>query len=69
VARSLIRLYGKALKTARFASIGPLASATLRELGFEPAVEASPQTTAGLVDAILNTVLVEGRASRGGGSR
>jgi uroporphyrinogen III methyltransferase/synthase len=53
VARSLVRLYGDALRPARFATIGPLASATLRELGFEPTVEADPQTTAGLVDAIL----------------
>jgi uroporphyrinogen III methyltransferase/synthase len=53
VARSLAKLYGDRLRTARFASIGPLASATLREFGLEPAVEASPQTTAGLVHAIL----------------
>jgi uroporphyrinogen III methyltransferase/synthase len=53
VARSLARLYGDALRSARFATIGPLASATLRELGFEPTVEADPQTTAGLVQAIL----------------
>jgi uroporphyrinogen III methyltransferase/synthase len=53
VARSLVKLYGDRLRSARFATIGPLASATLRELGFEPAVEASPQTTAGLVEAIL----------------
>lgn len=53
VARSLATLYGDRLRGARFATIGPLASATLRDLGFEPAVEANPQTTAGLVDAIL----------------
>jgi uroporphyrinogen III methyltransferase/synthase len=53
VARSVARLYGDAVRRARFASIGPLASATLRELGLEPAVEAVPSTTAGLVDAIL----------------
>ena len=53
VARSLAKLYGDALRRARFATIGPLASAALRDLGFEPAVEAAPQTTAGLVDAIL----------------
>jgi len=53
VARSLVKLYGDRLRGARFASIGPLASATLRGLGFAPAVEADPQTTAGLVEAIL----------------
>jgi uroporphyrinogen III methyltransferase/synthase len=52
-ARSLARLYGAALGTARFASIGPLTSAALRELGYEPAVEASPHTTGALADAIL----------------
>jgi uroporphyrinogen III methyltransferase/synthase len=52
VARSLVRLYGHRLHSARFAAIGSLASATLRDLGFEPTVEAAPQTTAGLVDAI-----------------
>jgi uroporphyrinogen III methyltransferase/synthase len=51
--RSLVRLYGDALKKARLASIGPIASATLRELGYEPAAEASPQTTTALVEAIL----------------
>lgn len=59
-ARSLVRLYGEALRRARFATIGPLASATLRELGYEPAVEAQPQTTAGLVDAILHAHLERG---------
>jgi uroporphyrinogen III methyltransferase/synthase len=52
-ARALARLYGTALGRARFASIGPLTSATLRELGYAPAVEASPHTTTALVEAIL----------------
>ncbi len=52
-AQSLDRLYGKSLGAIRFASIGPIASASLRELGYEPAVEASPQSTDGLVEAIL----------------
>ncbi len=51
-ARSLSRLYGESLRHARLASIGPLTSATLRNLGFEPAVEACPHTVAGLIDAI-----------------
>jgi uroporphyrinogen III methyltransferase/synthase len=50
--RSLARLYGDALRGARFAAIGPLASAAVRELGIEPAVEAEPHTTAALVEAI-----------------
>jgi len=52
-ARSLAHLYGDALRNARLASISPLTSTALRDLGHEPAVEASPHTTAGLVDAIL----------------
>jgi len=53
-ARSLVRLYGEALRSARLASISPLTSTALRELGFEPAAEASVHTAAGLVDAILH---------------
>jgi uroporphyrinogen III methyltransferase/synthase len=55
VARSVVRLYGAALRSVRFASIGPLASATLRELGFQAAVEAAPPTMDGLVAAIRRT--------------
>jgi uroporphyrinogen III methyltransferase/synthase len=51
-ARALAHLYGAALGSARFASIGPLASGTLRELGYVATVEASPHTTAALVEAI-----------------
>jgi uroporphyrinogen III methyltransferase/synthase len=53
IARSAIRLYGDALRHSRLASIGPMTSATLRELGYEPAAEASPHSTAGLIDAIV----------------
>ncbi len=52
-AHSLARLYGEALRHARLATISPLTSAALGELGYEAAAEASPHTTAGLVDAIL----------------
>ncbi|HUU92505.1 MAG TPA: uroporphyrinogen-III C-methyltransferase [Phycisphaerae bacterium] len=38
---------------ARIASIGPTTSATLREAGLEPTVEADPHTIPGLVVAIL----------------
>ena len=51
--RSLVRMYGNALRFARLASISPLTSAALRDLGHEPAGEASPHTTAGLIDVIL----------------
>jgi len=39
---------------ARIASIGPTTSATLREAGLEPTVEADPHTIPGLVDAIVS---------------
>ncbi len=52
-ARSLVRLYGELLKTAKIVSISPLTSATLKELGYEPAVEATPHTVDGMVDTLL----------------
>jgi uroporphyrinogen III methyltransferase/synthase len=56
VARSLARLYGDALRSARLASISPITSAALRELGHEPAVEASVHTASGVVDAVLSAL-------------
>jgi uroporphyrinogen III methyltransferase/synthase len=53
IARSLAALFGQDLHRARLASISPVTSQTLRELGFEVAAEATVYTTAGLVDAIL----------------
>ena len=38
------------------ASIGPVTSATLRECGVEPAVEADPHDVGGLVDAVLRAL-------------
>jgi uroporphyrinogen-III synthase len=52
-ARALIRLYGQAVGGAKLASIGPSTSTALRELGIEPAAEASGRAGAGLVEAIL----------------
>jgi uroporphyrinogen III methyltransferase/synthase len=52
-ARSLARLYGSDLGSAKIASISPLTSATLRDLEHPPTVEASPHTVDGLVEALL----------------
>jgi uroporphyrinogen III methyltransferase/synthase len=52
IARSLVRMFGDSLRQTRLASISPITSATLRELGHEPAVEATEYTLAGLVAAI-----------------
>jgi len=56
MARSLAELYEGGLGSARLACIGPVASRALRELGYEPSVEAAPHTTDGLVEAILKAV-------------
>jgi uroporphyrinogen III methyltransferase/synthase len=52
-ARSLVRLYGDLLREAEIISISPLTSATLKELGFEPAYEALPHTVDGMVETLL----------------
>lgn len=53
IARSICRLWGDRLRSVSLASISPITSATLRELGFEPSTEASEFTAEGVVDAIL----------------
>jgi uroporphyrinogen III methyltransferase/synthase len=52
IARSLANLFGDSLRKTKLASISPITSATLRELGFEPAAEAKEYTMAGVVAAI-----------------
>jgi len=52
IARSLVHLFGEDLRRTQLASISPLTSATLRELGHEPAVEATEYTLAGLIAAM-----------------
>lgn len=53
IARSLAALFGPSLSNARLVSISPVTSATLRELGYEPAAEATEYTMAGVVDALV----------------
>jgi uroporphyrinogen III methyltransferase/synthase len=64
IARSLVRLFGESLRQTKLASISPITSATLRELGLEPAAEASEYTMAGLVAAIQAAVSQPGNALR-----
>jgi uroporphyrinogen III methyltransferase/synthase len=52
-ARALTRLYGDALRRPRLASIGPVTTAALKELGYLPAAEASSHTANGLAETIL----------------
>jgi uroporphyrinogen III methyltransferase / synthase len=54
IARSLVRLFGDDLRRAKLASISPLTSGILRELGHPPAVEAAEYTTAGIVAAVAH---------------
>ncbi|MGE0606903.1 MAG: uroporphyrinogen-III C-methyltransferase [Pirellulales bacterium] len=53
IARSLHRLFGEHLRRIRLASISPVTTATLHELGLTPAAEATEYTMPGLVAAIL----------------
>jgi uroporphyrinogen III methyltransferase/synthase len=53
IARSLVRMFGDDLRKMKIASISPVTSATLRQLGHEPAAEAREYTMEGVVLAIL----------------
>ncbi|MCE9605962.1 MAG: uroporphyrinogen-III C-methyltransferase [Planctomycetia bacterium] len=53
IARSLAVLFGDGLRKTKLASISPITSAVLRELGYEPAAEATTYTLDGVVAAIL----------------
>jgi uroporphyrinogen III methyltransferase/synthase len=53
IARSLQQLFGNDLQQTRLVSISPITSATLRELGYEPAAEAVEATMDGVLNAIL----------------
>ena len=52
IAQSLVRMFGEALRKTRIASLSPVTSSTLCDLGMPPAVEATEYTTEGLVQAI-----------------
>jgi uroporphyrinogen III methyltransferase/synthase len=56
IAKSLARLFGDHLRQVRLASISPITSETLRQLGYVPAAEASRYTMEGLVEAIVEAV-------------
>lgn len=54
IARSLVRIFGDALRHSQLVSISPITSETLRKLGHTPANEAITYTMPGVVDAILS---------------
>lgn len=51
-AESLARMFGDALKRSKIASLSPVTSKTLVDLGFEVAVEADPYTIESLVESL-----------------
>jgi uroporphyrinogen III methyltransferase/synthase len=54
IARSLVRLFGERLQRAQLVSISPVTTATLRELGYPPAIEATDYSMPGVVAALKN---------------
>ncbi len=64
IAKSLVRLFGESLRKTRLASISPITTQTLNELGFQAEVEATEYTMPGIVDAILQAVGARENAPR-----
>jgi uroporphyrinogen III methyltransferase / synthase len=56
IAQSLARWFGSRLRDVRLASISPVTSGVLRDLGLTPAAEAAQYTMEGVVDAIVEAV-------------
>jgi len=54
IARSLDAMFGEQLSKTHLASISPITSDTLRQLGHQPAAEATEYTMEGIVRAVLN---------------
>jgi uroporphyrinogen III methyltransferase/synthase len=54
IARSLARMFGPHLARPKLVSISPITSATLRQLGYAPAAEATIYTMDGVVQAIVD---------------
>ncbi len=53
IGRSLVKMFGDDLQKTKIASISPVTSATLAELGFQAAAEAEQYTMQGVIDSIL----------------
>ena len=56
IGRSLVDMFGEGLKESQIATISPVTSEAMRELGMEPTTEATEYTMQGVVDAILNAL-------------
>ncbi len=55
IARSLAAMFGRELRKARLASISPVTTGTLRELGYEASAEAEVYTMEGIVAALVTS--------------
>ena len=60
IGETLVRCYGESLRQVRLASISPVTSSRIRELGFDVSAEASEYTAEGVVQAILMAVAADG---------
>ena len=54
IARSLAGMFGDNSARSRLASISPITSGTLRQLGYPPSAEATDYTMDGIVEAIVS---------------
>ncbi len=58
IARSLVTLFGENLRHTKLASISPITTATLLELGHAPTVEAAEYTMDGVVQAMVKAIAI-----------
>lgn len=54
IARSLVKMFGEALRNTRLAAISPLTAGVLEELGYPADLIAQEYTTDGLIDALVS---------------
>lgn len=59
IARSLVRMFGPALRQTRLVSISPLTSYTLHESGYPPDAEAAEATMQGVFEALIGFLEVQ----------
>ncbi len=67
IARALAAMFGPALAKSRLASISPVTSDVLRQLGYPPAAEATCYTMQGMVEAIIAREASASSEGRGSG--
>jgi uroporphyrinogen III methyltransferase/synthase len=65
IAESSLRLFGERVREMRVASLSPVTSTTLRQLGVEPTVEADSARAASLITAMIDWEAAHGPAAAG----